>query len=76
MSKPIIKVKGNIQNFNKVDKNIKPSQSNFLLTINTNQQFKKDYPHLKDDIKIFDNCINQILNNIVNFKKETLGMIN
>ena len=36
MSKPIIKVKGKIQDFKKVEKNIKPIQSNFLLTISTN----------------------------------------
>ena len=64
MSKPIIKVKGNIQDLKKVEKNIKPKQSNFLLTLNTNQQFKENDPHLKDDIEIFDNSINQLLNNV------------
>ena len=58
MSKPKIKVKGNMQDLKKVEKNIKPKQSNFLLTINTNQQFKEDDPHLRDDIEIFNNSIN------------------
>ena len=69
MSKPIIKVKGNIQDLKKVEKNIKPKQSNFLLTINTNQQFKEDDPNLKDDIEIFDNSISQLLNNIDEYIK-------
>ena len=64
MSKPLIKVKGKIQDLEKVIKNIKPKQSNFLLTLNTNQQFKDNDSHLKDDIEIFDNSINQLLNNI------------
>ena len=69
MSKPLIKVKGNIQNLEKVIKNIKPKQSNFLLTLNTNQQFKVDDPHLKDDIEIFDESISKLLNNIDQFIK-------
>ena len=50
-NKPLIKVKGNIQDLKKVIKNVKPKQSNFLLTLNTNQQFKEDDPRLKDDIE-------------------------
>ena len=46
-NKPLIKVKGKIQDLQKTIKNIKPKQSNFLLTLNTNQQFKEDDPHLK-----------------------------
>ena len=52
-NKPLIKVKGKIQDLKKVEKNVKPKQSNFLLTLNTNQQFKEDDPHLKDYIEIF-----------------------
>ena len=44
-NKPLIKVKGKIQDLEKTIKNIKPKQSNFLLTLNTNQQFKEDDPH-------------------------------
>ena len=62
--KPLIKVKGKVQDLKKKEKYIKPKSSSFLLTINTNQQFKEDDPHLKDDIDIFDHTINQILNNV------------
>jgi light-regulated signal transduction histidine kinase (bacteriophytochrome) len=63
-NKPLIKVKGKVQDLNKKEKNIKPKQSNFLLTINTNMQYKEDDKHLKDDIEIFDHTINQVLNNV------------
>ena len=62
--KPNIKIKGNIQDMKKKEKNIKPKHSNFLLTINTNQQYKDDDVHLQDDIEIFDESIKTILNNI------------
>ena len=39
-NKPQIKIKGKIQDMNKKQKNVKPKHSNFLLTINTNQQYK------------------------------------
>ena len=44
-NKPEIKIKGKIQDMNKKEKNIKPKQSNFLLTINTNQQYKDNDEH-------------------------------
>ena len=62
--KPNIKIKGNIQDMKKKEKNIKPKHSNFLLTINTNQQYKDNDEHLQDDIEIFDESIKTILNNI------------
>ena len=68
-NKPLIKVKGNIQDLKKTIKNVKPKQSNFLLTLNTNQQFKEDDKHLKDDIEIFDGCINELLNNVDQYLK-------
>ena len=68
-NKPILKIKGNIQDLKKVIKNVKPKQSNFLLTLNTNQQFKENDPHLKDDIEIFDGCINELLNNVDQYLK-------
>jgi hypothetical protein len=68
-NKPLIKVKGKVQDLNKTIKNIKPKQSNFLLTLNTNQQFKDDDPHLKDDIEIFDSCISELLNNVDQYVK-------
>ena len=39
-NKPKVKISGKIQDLNKTIKNIKAKQSNFLLTINTNQQYK------------------------------------
>ena len=62
-NKPTIKIKGNIQDMTKKDKNVKTKHSNFLLTINTNQQYKENDEHLGDDIEIFDNSIKTILNN-------------
>ena len=62
--KPNIKIKGNIQDMKKKEKNIKPKHSNFLLTINTNQQYTDDDEHLEDDTEIFDESIKTILNNI------------
>ena len=41
-SKPEIKIKGKVQNMEKKEKNEKPKVSNFLLTINTNQQYKPE----------------------------------
>ena len=67
--KPEIKIKGKVQDLKKVIKNEKPKQTNFLLTINSNQQYKDDDKHLKDDIEIFDHSINQFLNNIDEYIK-------
>ena len=63
-NKPQIKIKGKVQDMNKKEKNVKPKHSNFLLTINTNQQYKDNDVHLQDDIEIFDESIKTILNNI------------
>ena len=68
-NKPIIKVSGKVQNLEKVIKNVKPKQTNFLLTINSNQQYKYDDKHLENDIEIFDGSINQLLNNIDDYIK-------
>ena len=59
-----IKVKGKIQNLEKEEKNKKPIHSNFLLTINTNQQYKENDQHLKNDIQFFENTIKDVLNHI------------
>lgn len=68
-NKPLIKVSGKVQDLKKVIKNEKPKQTNFLLTINSNQQYKDDDKHLDDDIEIFNNSINQLLNNIDGYIK-------
>ena len=67
MSKPIIKVKGKVQDMNKKIKNKKPISSNFLLTINTNQQYKDDDKDLENDIEVFDDTLKSILNHIDNY---------
>ena len=64
-NKPKIKIKGAVQDLEKKEKNKKPLSSNFLLTINTNQQYKNDdLENLKNDIEVFENTIKDILNNI------------
>ena len=70
---PDIKIKGGIQNLQKNQKNLKPIHSNFLLTINTNQQYKDNDQHLENDIQIFEIVIQNVLNNVdkyVNLPKE------
>ena len=62
--KPEIKIKGKVQNMTKKEKNIKPKQTNFLLTINTNQQYKEDDEDLQNDIEVFDESVKELLNNI------------
>ena len=63
-NKPTIKIKGKVQDMTKKERNIKPKQSNFLLTINTNQQYKEDDEGLKNDIEVFDVSVKESLNNI------------
>ena len=62
--KPVLKIKGKVQDLKKVEKNKNPISSNFLLTINTNQQYKDTDEHLDNDIKIFEETITNILNNV------------
>ena len=62
--KPALKIKGKVQDIQKKEKNKPLMKANFLLTINTNQQYKEDDKHLDDDIKIFENTIQNILSKI------------
>ena len=62
--KPVLKIKGKVQDIQKKEKNKPLMKTNFLLTINTNQQYKEDDKHLDDDIKIFENTIQNILSKI------------
>ena len=66
-NKPTIKIKGAVQDLQKKEKNKKPSNSNFLLTINTNQQYKDTDEGLQNDIEVFEDTIKDILNNIENY---------
>ena len=62
--KPTIKIKGIVQDLKKKEKNKSHLASNFLLTINTNQQYKDTDKGLENDIEVFENTIKDILNNI------------
>ena len=62
--KPVLKIKGKVQDIQKKEKNKPLMKTNFLLTINTNQQYKENDKHLNDDISIFETTINDILNHI------------
>ncbi len=66
---PKINIKGKVQDMKKKEINIKPMHSNFLLTINTNQQYKDGDAHLENDIEVFDKTINSILSNVQKYIK-------
>ena len=69
MSKPQIKITSRKQDLKKVEKNIKPIHSNFLLTLNLNQQYHKDEhkANLDTDMEIFEEVINKFLNAIEHY---------
>ena len=62
--KPTVKITGKKQDIMKVTKNIVPKNTNFLLTINTNQQYKETDEHLTNDTEVFESTITNILDNI------------
>lgn len=66
-SKPLIKVKGKVQDMNKKEKNVAPKRSAFLLTINTQQRYKPDDKMLDNDIDVFSESVNSLLNSIDQF---------
>jgi hypothetical protein len=61
---PIIKVKGKRQQLSKTVRNPTVKKSTFHLTVNTNQQYKKDDPNLENDIDIFEASVESLLQNI------------
>ena len=69
MSKPKVNIKGGISNFERIERKEKLTHSTFLLTLNTNQRYKTDDPHLKGDTQEFDNTLNGIMNNIEDYVK-------
>ena len=73
-TQPIVKVTGRIQDLEKTEQNVKPTHSNYLVTINTNQQYKDDKENLKNDVAIFDDIINNVLNDIENYIKLPEGI--
>jgi len=62
--KPVLKIKGKVQDLVKKEKNKPLMKTNFLLTINTNQQYKEGDKHLNNDIEVFEDTIKDILNRI------------
>ncbi len=76
MNKPQIKITSRKQNLKKVEKNIKPIHSNFLLTLNLNQQYHKDEhkANLEGHMTNFDDTINKFLNSIENFIRLPSGV--
>jgi len=66
MSKPEIKITARRQNIYKLKENKKPIHSNFLVTLNLNQQYHKDEhkQNVENDMEIFDQLINEMLQNI------------
>jgi uncharacterized alkaline shock family protein YloU len=63
MSKIPIKIKGKVQDLQKSERE-KILNSNFLLTINTNQRYPENDKDLENDIEVFDTTIQNILNNV------------
>jgi hypothetical protein len=61
---PKVRVKGARQNLEKKTRNPRLKKSTFHLTINTNQQYKEDDPNLENDISVFEDTIEEILQNI------------
>jgi hypothetical protein len=75
--KPSIKITGRKQNINKEEINKKPSHSNFLITLNLNQQYHKDEhkQNIDTDMEVFDVHINEMLNNIEQFIRLPEGIL-
>ena len=68
-SKPEIKITSRRQNLNRTEQNKKPTHSNFLITLNLNQQYHKE-EHVKNldgDMEIFDHLINNMLEDIEHY---------
>jgi len=63
MSKTPIKIKGKVQDLQKTERE-KILNSNFLLTINTNQRYPENDKDLENDIACFDTTIQNILNHV------------
>ena len=76
-SKPQIKITSRKQNINKVEKNKTPTHSNFMITLNLNQQYHKDEhkANIENDMEIFDGYINEMLENIEQFIRLPEGVV-
>ena len=69
MTKPTVQVKGTISNLQKNEPKKRLIHSNFLLTINTQQRYAQDDPHLNDDAEFFENTIQEMLNSVEHYIK-------
>lgn len=67
MSKPKVTIKGQVAKFSQKEKAVPPKQSNFFLTINTNQRFQDDDPMLENDTEVFVGVIQNVLNDIQSY---------
>ena len=78
MSKPEIKITARRQNIYKLEENKKPIHSNFLVTLNLNQQYHKDEhkQNIENDMEIFDQLINGMLQNIDQYISDYLKVLN
>ena len=56
-------IKGKVQDLQKTERE-KILNSNFLLTINTNQRYPENDKDLENDIEVFDTTVQNILNNV------------
>lgn len=73
-TKPKVKIERNRQDLKKKEKKVKAKQSAFLLTINTNQRYQDNDENLQNDIEVFEDTINSILENIDNYVKLPEGV--
>ena len=76
MTKPQIKITSRRQNLEKAEKNIKPIHSNFLITLNLNQQYHKDEhkANLNTDMDVFEQLIYELLNNVEQYVRLPEGV--
>ena len=76
-SKPAIKITSRKQNINKEEKNKKPIHSNFLITLNLNQQYHKDEhkANIDNDMEIFDGFLVEFLNHIEQYVRLPEGVL-
>jgi hypothetical protein len=69
VNKPKVKVTGTVANFAQKQQNVKNKQSNFFLTINTNQRYDDKDAHLDNDTTMLREVMDDMLNNIEQYVK-------
>jgi methionine aminopeptidase len=63
-NKPKVKVSSTVADFQQKQQNVKLKQSNFFLTINTNQRYGDNDAQLDNDTEYFKDVMDKLLNNI------------